>query len=57
MSKNKKMNNLNSLEIIANIVGSSPGSTSIFEISCWPLIIGTLIVKTIVSQLKSCPLH
>ena len=50
------MNNLNSLAIIADIVGSSPGSTSVYEISCLPLIIGTLIVKTIVSQLKSCPL-
>ena len=57
MSKNKKMNNLNSLAIIADIVGSSPGSTSVYEISCLPLIIGTLIVKTIVSQLKSFPLH
>ena len=51
------MNNLNSLAIIVNVVGSSPGSTSVYEISCLPLIIGTLIVKTIVSQLKSCPLH
>ena len=51
------MNNLHSLAIIANIVGYSPGSTSVYEISCLPLIIGMLIVKTIVSQLKSCPLH
>ena len=51
------MNNLNSLAIIAGIIGSSPGSTSVYEISCLHLIIGTLIVKTIVSQLKSCPLH
>ena len=49
------MNNLNSLAIIANIVGSSPGSTSLYEISCLPLIIGTLIVKTIVSQFKILP--
>ena len=49
------MNNLNSLAIFFNIVGSSPGSTSVYEISCLSLIIGTLIVKTIVSQLKSCP--
>ena len=42
--------------IIADIVGSAPGSTSVYEISWLPLIIGTLIVKTIVSQLKSCPL-
>ena len=42
---------------IADIVGSSPGSTSVYEMSCLPLMTGTLIVKTIVSQLKSCPLY
>ena len=42
------MNNLNSLAIIVDIVGPSPGSTSVYEISCLPLIIGRLIVKTIV---------
>ena len=53
----QKMNNLNSLAIIGSIVGSSPGSTSVYEISRLPLIIGTPIVKMIVSRLKSCPLH
>ena len=49
----KKMNNLNYLAIIAGIVGSSPGSTSIYEISHLPQVcfVCTLIVY---QQLHHC---